>query len=140
MTSKRKNNWPAALALFVEEKQNQPFDWRTNNCGFFACDWIAILVGIDPAAEYRDKIDSALSAQRVLDAAGGVEAIATDAAMRWGWPPVPVSMARRGDVVSYEGDGGHSLGVCLGELSVFTHKEGLAFRPTLTGRKAWRIG
>jgi hypothetical protein len=141
-TNVRREGWPAALDLFIKEKSKQPFDWSTNNCGFFACDWLAMVVGVDPAADLRGKIDSALSAARVLDAAGGIEAIATDAAFRWGWIPIAAAFARRGDIVSNieAGQDGIALGVCLGELSAYAHANGLAFRPTIAGRKAWRIG
>lgn len=140
MSTPRINNWPETLALFIEEKKAHSFDWATNNCGFFACDWIAMVVGVDPAADFRDKIDSALSAQRVLDEVGGIESIATDAAFKFGWPPVAPAYARRGDIVSLDGGNGISLGVCLGAESVFLQKTGIAFFNTLQARRAWRIG
>jgi hypothetical protein len=40
----------------------------------------------------------------------------------------------------YTGDGGPALGVCLGAQSVFASPTGLDYRPTLTARRAWRIG
>ena len=48
--------------------------------------------------------------------------------------------ARRGDLVAMDADGGPALGVCLGAQSVFASPTGLDFRPTLTARRAWRIG
>ena len=136
----RRDNWPARLALFVEEKRAQPFDWAENNCAFFACDWVAILTGVDPARPWRPEVDSALTAARVLGSLGGIEAIATKTFAEHGWPEAPVAMARRGDLVAMDADGGPALGVCLGAQSVFASPTGLDFRPTLTARRAWRIG
>jgi len=140
MSTPRRNNWPARLALFVEEKRTMPFDWATNNCAFFACDWLAILTGVDTAHPWRPEVDSALTAARVLASLGGLEAIATKTFAAHGWPEVVVAKARRGDVVAHDGDGGPALGVCLGAQSVFASPTGLDFRPTLTARRAWRIG
>lgn len=136
----RRSNWPAALALFIEEKREQPFDWAANNCAFFACDWLAILTGVDPAATFRGEVDSALSAQRVIAAAGGLERIAEDACARWGWPEAAVPLARRGDVVVFDTDHGPALGVCLGAVSAFAGPTGVQFQPTAKCRRAWRIG
>ena len=138
---RRKSNWPAALELFLAEKAGQRFDWETNNCGFFACDWIAMLVGVDPAAPFRDEIVSALTAARVLEREGGIEAIAAAAAQRWGWPEVPVKRARRGDIVSIDAEGGPALSVCIGGDCVVSArgKAGLLKFPVLSARRAWQI-
>lgn len=140
MSTSRRNNWPALLALFVEEKRATPFDWATNNCAFFACDWLAILIGVDPARPWRPEVDSALTAARVLASLGGLEAIAAQAFTAHGWPEIPVALARRGDVVAMDAEGGPALGVCLGASCIFASPTGLDHRPTLTARRAWRIG
>lgn len=136
---KRANNWPAKLALFIEEKRRVPFDWASNNCAFFACDWLAIVHGVDPASELRGQITGALSAARIMDEAGGVEAIAAAACARWGWPEVPVGAAMRGDIVVTDNPGGPSLGVCDGAQAVFAGTNGIEFRRMEDCRKAWRI-
>lgn len=141
MSTRRISNWPAALALFLEEKQMQPFDWETNNCAFFACDWLAIVVRIDPAAQYRARVTSALSATRILEEAGGIEAIADEAAARHGWEKIDAKKAQRGDIVLCEADGGPALSVCVGENYVMTARgrPGLLFFPMNLALKAWRI-
>lgn len=135
----RPENWPERLHLFFAEKGPQPFDWRMNNCCFFACDWLAILTGDDPAAPYRARVCDALSAARAFSAEGGVEAIAERICAERGWPECPVALARRGDVVLVEGDGGAALGVCAGELSAFAGPKGITWCATLSCRRAWRI-
>jgi len=136
----RPQDWPERLALFLREKDAQPFDWRANNCAFFACDWIACLLGIDPAASYRAKVDGPLSAIRAVEEAGGIESIANDACARWEWPVQPVALARRGDVMLYDFPTGAALGLCIGARSVFVGKEGFVFVRTMECRTSWRVG
>lgn len=136
---RRKSNWPALLSLFLAEKRAQPFDWTLNNCAFFACDWLAILTGVDPAANYRGEISSALSAGRVLAAAGGLERIAEEACARWDWPEVPVARARRGDAMLIDTTHGPALGVCIGGRTAFAGSGGVVYHPALKCRRAWRI-
>lgn len=135
----RKSNWPGSLALFVEEKRAQPFDWETNNCAFFACDWITILTGVDPTAQYRPRVNSALSAARVLAEAGGIEAIAARACEENGWPEIPPRLAQRGDILLSETTDEKSLGVCAGRDGIFAGKAGLVSVPVLKCVRAWRI-
>jgi len=135
----RTNNWPAKLDLFIAEKRHQPFDWRTNNCAFFACDWIAILTEKDHAKGYRSKVTSELTAARRLKEAGGAEAIAEKVCEQNGWQEVTPAFARRGDVVSLDTETGVALGVCAGGVAVFAGRLGVEFRPVTECRKAWRI-
>lgn len=138
-TTRRRSNWPALLAEFIAERSARPFDWSRNNCAFFACDWIARLTGVDPAASFRDAVDSALSAQRALVAAGGLERIADEACARWRWPASSVALARRGDVVAFDTEHGPALGVCLGARAAFAGPQGVEFQPVAQCRRAWRI-
>jgi hypothetical protein len=135
----RPQDWPMRLHLFLVEKRAQPFDWKTNNCAFFACDWIAILTGKDPAAAYRPQVDSALSAARAM---GGltVEQIAERVCAENGWPEVPMKLARRGDVALIDTDAGDlALGVCEVGRVAFASPHGVHFLPTKRCRRAWRI-
>jgi len=133
----RTQNWPTKLALFIEEKRHQPFNWQENNCGFFVCDWLAILVGVDPAAEPRK-----LTGKELVKAvrAKPLEERAAEIALSYQWPQVPVAFAQRGDVVAIELPGiGFSLGVCAGPMSVFPGQDGIVFNPTPSCVQAWRI-
>lgn len=137
---KRCNNWPVKLALFLEEKQSQPFDWKTNNCCFFACDWLAILAGVDPAESYRPRVTSALAMGRILKEEGGVEAMADKDFPARGWRNVDVKMAQRGDIVLADTPEGPAIGVCGGAVSWFAGPKGLSAISTIHQcRKAWKI-
>jgi hypothetical protein len=124
------------LATFVEEKRDQPFDWKHNNCAFFACDWIAILTGVDPVADLR-----LLTARELVNIVNGkpMPMLADMIAEKYGYAVTTVSQARRGDVVETETPDGPALGVCLGATSVFPGKDGTVFIKTYSCRRAWRI-
>lgn len=136
----RRSNWPEKLTLFLMEKRQQPFDWATNNCAFFACDWIAILTGFDPARPFRRCVKSALSAERAFASEGGVEGIATRICVEQGWPECPVSHARRGDVAVVDTEHGPALGVVVGSQTAHAGPHGIVYLPLAGARRAWRIG
>jgi len=138
---RRPADWPQRLADFLAERQAVAFDWSRHNCAFFACDWLARLLGVDPAASLRDEVGSALTAHRALVAGGGLEAMTAAAAARWGWPECPVAKARRGDLVLVETSAdGPALGIVEGAEAVFVAAFGLARLPLRQCRKAWRVG
>jgi hypothetical protein len=137
---RRCNNWPAKLALFIEEKRAQPFDWAANNCCFFACDWLAILTGTDPAAKLRKKVKSAAGAAKLVKARGGVVALAAEVCGARGWLECTPRLARRGDLVMVQTEHGPAMGVCNGAQSVFAGPSGIEQRETLLALKAWRVG
>ena len=135
----RCSQWPTKLAQFIAARRAQPFDWATQNCCFFACDWILELTGHDPAANFRPQVTSAATAARVLKRRGGVDAIAQKACAEVGWPECAPALARRGDVVEMQTEQGPALGVCLGARSAFAGPAGLEYRETLLALRAWRI-
>jgi hypothetical protein len=139
MSATRCNYWPEKLDLFIQEKRDQAFDWGTNNCAFFAADWVTILVGLDLAAEYRDKITSPLAAYRAVEAAGEVDAIAAEQLAAAGFPEIPLIYARRGDVVTTHTRHGPAMGVLLGHCAAFAGTECLEFIPTTQLLRAWKI-
>ncbi len=134
MSISRKSNWPTRLALFIEEKRDQPFKWGENDCCLFFCDWISILTENDPASHLglRGTYDSALGAIRILEGLGGVEVLAQKVAEERGWSFVPVEYAQRGDGVIFQTEEGPAMGVCNGQMSVFAGPNGIVFRLTKT--------
>lgn len=132
----RCNLWEDKLALFIEEKRNQPFNWQTNNCAFFACDWIAIVFGQDPAAPYRGMTGLQLS--RAIRQTP-VDKLAEKITMEIGWYCVTPVWARRGDIVEIALDSYPALGVCIGARSAFPGKDGIIFNKTIDCRRAWRV-
>lgn len=139
MVTRRFQNWPVLLAEFVQSHIHSPFEWGKNDCCLFACDWINLATGIDPAANIRGKYDSALSAARVLGEFGGVQGVAESKCIEHGFPVVNINFSQRGDIVTNLGWTGESLGVCIGAKSAFTGKDGLELYPTLSCVSAWSL-
>jgi hypothetical protein len=131
----RRDNWPKLLAQFIEARRAQPFAWGSNDCCTFAADWVEICTGEDYAKAWRGRYTSALGAARVLDEAGGVEAL-VDAL---GLQRIGPKLAGRGDIVAQEAGRGMTLGICLGETTAFAAKAGLLFGPITNVETAWRI-
>jgi len=140
----RCNNWPAKLALFVEEKRNQPFVWGENDCALFTCDWIIILTGADCAAELRGRYRTALGASRLLRRFGGLERLIEGNAEEFGWKEIPVRAAQRGDIViaflpENRAAMPCAVGVVVGAKAVFAGTAGIVFVPLLQCARAWRV-
>jgi hypothetical protein len=131
----RRDNWPSLLAQFIEARREQPFAWGSNDCCTFAADWVEVCTGVDYAKAWRGRYSSGLGAVRVLDEAGGVEAL-VDAL---GLQRVAPQLAGRGDIVAQEAGRGMTLGICLGETTAFVAKGGLVFGPISNVETAWKI-
>jgi hypothetical protein len=132
---RRADNWPALLAAFIEQRRALPFDWRTNNCAFMACDWIAQLTGgYDPAKSYRRRCTSALTAARLLKKHGDLATLAAQ-----GWPEIEPRRAWRGDIASTITPEGEALGIVIGIHVAHAGPNGLVFTPLGCARRAWSI-
>ena len=133
---RRHDNWPTLLVAFIEERRHAPFAWGSNDCCLFAADWIRRACGVDFAEGLRGGYSSALGATRVLSRYGGVLEIAGTLAKL---ESIPTSTARRGDVVAFKMDGGHALGICIGDIAALVGKGGLVFPRIETAAAAWRL-
>lgn len=130
------NDRAVKLAYFFREKHSLQFDWRSNNCAFFAADWIAILTGADPCEEYRKLSGRGLVKWMRENSLADV-IVAT--CQQHGWAEVKVPFAQRGDLVQTDQEGTPALGVCNGLRSGFSGPDGLTYLPTLNCQRAWRI-
>lgn len=131
----RMETWPSILAHEIEAAQVREFAWGTYDCCMWAADVVQAMTGVDHADELRGTYDSAFSARRALDRAGGLSDFVTG---KLG-DPIAVTYARRGDVVMRLQDDWEQLGVCDGVVSLFTGEVGLVRLPTLQCVKAWRV-
>lgn len=143
---KRLQDWPGRLAALIEGRRRMPFKYGVNDCCQLARAAIVAQTGLDPAAElglqdYRTR--SAASAQ--LRRLGGIAAL--PAAI--GLEEIPLAFAGRGALVLLHHAAERpdqqlvrlsSLGICLGEHSVFPARRGLVFHRTAACAQAWRVG
>jgi hypothetical protein len=131
----RRDNWPNLLAQFIEQRREQPFAWGSNDCCIFAADWVQLCTGVDYAKAWRGRYSSGLGAVRVLDEAGGVEALVD----LLGLQRVAPQLAGRGDIVAQEAGHGITLGICLGATTVYVAKSGLIFGSLQSVESAWKF-
>ena len=130
-------DWPERLSRFIDNRRGRAFSWSENNCGFFAADWLRELLGEDLAADYRGA--SLLANMRRVRAAGGVDLIFNDEAVKRNWCGQHPSHAQRGDVVSCLTPRGYALGVCVGARAAFVGGHQLQFFPLAECTRAWRV-
>ena len=130
----RKNDWPAALAAFVAQRQCTPFAWGLQDCCQFARRAIEAMTGADPLPDVP-VYTTVREAVRILRDLGGIEALPD----RAGFAEVRLTLAGRGDLMSCQTGRHLALGICLGRHSAFAGKSGLTYLPTLSCRRAWRV-
>jgi hypothetical protein len=139
--SLRKSNWPALLALFIEEKKAEPFVWGQNDCCLFVADWVCILTGYLPLSEIRGTYANAREAIDLAESLGGVDGLWNDIATKQGWKLCPVSLAQRGDIAAMDSARhGPSVGVVIGANVLVAGRDGAQQMPLNECTKAWRIG
>lgn len=128
----RFENWPVLLADFIESRRVAPFQWGERDCCLFAADAVAAMTGRDFAEQFRGAYDSALSAHRLINDAGGVPALVP-------FDEIDPGFAQRGDVVMLNEDGHYVLGVHLGSVIAAQGVDGAVFVPPVAALKAWRV-
>jgi hypothetical protein len=91
----RVDDWPEALADFVEERRATPFAWGSNDCVTHAADAVLAMTGVDVLGELRGSWSTESAALALLDGLGGMQAAVTAAL---GQPLANVAYFSRGDV------------------------------------------
>lgn len=146
----RLEGWEERLAEYVEAQRATAFAWGKTDCAMFASDAVLALTGSDPFAEYRGRYSTETEAERLIDEAGGFEALCT----RLLGEPKPVACARRGDLVfgPLRPDGAEGLAVVVGALAVtpgyswkpigsrLVPQQGLVFLKVGKFRHAYSVG
>jgi hypothetical protein len=130
----RRNDWPERLAAFLRAEGSKPAD-AARACFYFVADAILAMTDVDPVPEREATIAAAYARMR----RDGYETVRDAVAGRL--TEVPLSFARRGDVVMRLFDGVECGGICVGERSAFLKIEGgLIYLPTLEQLAAFRVG
>lgn len=129
--------WEQRLADYLAVRAVRKFRWAHNDCCLFAADAVVAITGVDPARELRTQYRSRADAQALLDARGGLEAVATAALGE----PLPTPLcAQRGDVVLVVDGDRSALGICIGAHVAGPGMHGMATVPLANGVCAWRVG
>ncbi|WP_428744989.1 MULTISPECIES: DUF6950 family protein [Variovorax] len=131
---------------FISVRRNAPFEYFRHDCAHIAADWVIERTGKDPLADLRAPDapigrKHLLATLRAVRAAGGFLSAAT---ARLG-PPLPGTMAQRGDVVLARSGGkvgrvsGYSFGICTGSHIAAPAADRLVFLPLTAGVATWRV-
>ena len=137
----RCDNWPEALAAYIERKRAEPFAWGVNDCCLFGCDWIQLCTGLDPAQSFRGTYDSAISGVRALEKCGGLVGTIQTHMEPLGFAAIGQGHASRGDIVVRDCGNGDTMGIVLGTVGAFVGKNGINFAALNDGAESffWRI-
>jgi len=127
------------LNAFIESRRHLPFQWGVNDCCLFAADWALLFTGQDPAADMRGTYGSALSAKRLLDAAGGVVSLADKRLLALGWGVTPPPKAQRGSIAALGPQDSVALGVVIHPGVVAPGPNGLTFLPRSVITHTWSL-
>ena len=135
----RLDDWQTLLA--EELSKPRSFSWGKNDCCLFAGDIVQTITGIDPAATFRGKYDTALGAIKEIKRQGyeGVIDIANKTLGAHGWEQVPIMMAQRGDVLCADIEDQKSIGVMTDSCAVFVGKNGYVYLEREFLLKAWGV-
>lgn len=137
ITIQRYSDWDIRMFEFFKHRRNIPYNPGKNDCALLCADHIMAITGIDLAREWRGMYGSEEEYNKILEAAGGLDALVTSVLGE----SVPRLLARRGDILLAKFKNNDSLGVCLGSTIAFLTKEGLDM--TYSRRlaiKGWRVG
>jgi hypothetical protein len=129
-----------AAATVVERYRHALFDWGRIDCKTFAASFVDARCGTHWLAQLQADLpyDDALSAMRLIKAAGGWEAIVT----RYLGPPVPINDVEFGDVVLGRAnpplERTVALGICDEECFMAPGNQGLVWFPMSNALRGWK--
>ena len=127
----RFQNWEKLLNDYLS--QVGPFEWGANDCCLFAANGVFAMTGEDYAKPYRGYKTAKGALGKLKDI--GVDGVATKALGE----PKPPTLAKRGDVVSFESGDGLALGLCIGAKIAAVGQDGLIMLPMNQAIQAWSV-
>lgn len=145
--ARRKTGWEKALASYLSEASERPFEWGAHDCCRFACAGLDAQGLADPMAAVRVYKTARGAAGAISRLGGTLDAAASRLAEAAGWPEIPPAFAGRGcpvlaDAETPDGTIEPVLGLVDldGRQAVFADfRKGLRRAPLATCRRAWRL-
>lgn len=130
-------DWEDRLSAWLTDCAGASFEWAHLDCMMFASGGVKAVTGFDPGKGHRGKYKGHASSVRYLKTLG---AKSPSDYLDQVFPSVPKAFARRGDLVSVEGN----IGICIGGVALFVGVEndepGLIRIPFAEWQAAWAIG
>ncbi|MTH96429.1 hypothetical protein [Roseibium sp. RKSG952] len=136
-------NWDIALIQAVEFHAQRPFSWgglatgAGSDCFEMTMDAVKAVTGTDPYEDERGRYRTRIGALRRFTKRGFAW---LDGAYSDAFPPVPVLMARRGDIGLVSLDGEDCSVVVMGAQAVGKSPSGIVRVPVNALRKAFKVG
>jgi hypothetical protein len=128
----RIDGWEKELDNYLANLQ--PFEWGTNDCCQFTLGhWCDLCTGVNHFSKY--KYSNEIGALKILKKHKGVDGLAT---LHLGESKQPL-MAQRGDIVLFDGEQGHTLGICIGAKIAAVGPLGLVIVSMNKALKAWSV-
>lgn len=131
----RRPDWISRVNDVFVGRAALPFVWGSNDCILFPADCVLAATDIDPAADFRGAYHGARRAKRIVQALGGLEALAA----RHCGEEVAPGLAQYGDVGLLVNGGHPCLAVFGGEFFHAPGETGLLLLPVEACSKAWRM-
>jgi hypothetical protein len=129
----RRLDWPERLAQFLSEADGRSFS-ETYSCVVFAADAVKAMTDYDPLPVREDTVSAAYARMRREGYQNILEALSAKIGQ-----PIPLSLARRGDVILRRVGDDEAIGICCGEQTAFISDSGIAYWPTLEQFAAFRV-
>ena len=130
-------DWEERLSAWLIDCAGASFEWGKLDCLMFAAGAVKAVTGFDPGKGHRGRYNSHASSVRYLKKLGAKN---PSEYLDGIFPTAPKAFARRGDLVSADGN----IGVCIGGVALFVGVEndepGLIRIPFAEWQAAWAIG
>ncbi|MFZ2869918.1 DUF6950 family protein [Zavarzinia sp.] len=130
------------LQDYLDSCRRRRWEWGAHDCTLFAADWVRLVTGLDPAADWRGRYASADECRSRLSNAGGIEAVVSRSMRLAGL--AETTDPRPGDVGLVRAPTGvEAMGVisaiCQGDLWV-ARTVGRVVAAPFPLVRAWRVG
>lgn len=138
MAFTRHGDWAKRLFEAVDAWRHTPFAWGSADCTCFMAACVEAMTGEDPMVEYRGQYEDEETGKAALKALGGGSLY--NALRRKFGKPIPVAMAKRGDLALAKTSMGPTVFVVLGEQMTGPGDDGIEMVPTDSAARAFRVG
>lgn len=137
----RFHDWPERLHRMIESAGELSFEWGKFDCALHVCNCIRALVDVDPAIEYRGKYSDEAGAAQIYGES--FEQFIAKSCASLGFTEVPVTFARRGDVVFIDNatpQGAIGVVSSDGRFASCASEKGLVQVRIHRWKRAWNVG
>jgi uncharacterized protein DUF6950 len=140
----RFENWPTLLSAFLDARRQARFCYGAHDCCLFVADALRVITGVDFAAQFRNRYNTAFGALRRLresTASASVDATAGRIFAAHGLPAIPPGYAQRGDVLalSLAREGVVLSLVSLDGMPIIAAERGWGISDRACALKAWKV-